>query len=295
MASSRYVDRVTIITGGSSGIGKGCAHEFVRAGAKVVICCNNEREGAAVAEDLRQFAREQGAGDISFVYCDVRSAEDLRRLVEATLSLHGRIDCLVNNAGWHPPHKAIDDFSVAEFRELLELNLVSVFTACKLALPALRETRGNIINMSSLVGSIGQLHATTYVATKGAVTAFTKALAIDEAAHGVRVNSVSPSNIYTPLWQEAIALAPDPERCRLEGEEAQLMGRMGGPEEVGRLCLFIAAEATFTTGVDHVISGGAELGYGRKSRSEQHALSAEALDEALVTASSGFSQNGRRP
>ena len=100
------------------------------------------------------------------------------------------------------------------------------------------------------------------------MTAFTKALAIDEAAHGVRVNSVSPGNIYTPLWQEAIALAPDPEQCRLEGEVAQLMGRMGRPEEVGRLCLFIAAEATFTTGVDHVISGGAELGYGNKNGKE---------------------------
>ena len=294
MTSSRYVDRVTIITGGSSGIGKGCAQEFVRAGAQVVICCNNEREGTAVAEDLREVARAQGAGDISFVYCDVRSTEDLRRLVEATLSLYGRIDCLINNAGWHPPHKPIDDFSVADFRELLELNLVSVFAACQLALPHLRRTRGNIINMSSLVGSIGQLHATTYVATKGAVTAFTKALAIDEAAHGVRVNSVSPSNIYTPLWQEAIAMAPDPEQCRLEGEVAQLMGRMGRPEEVGRLCLFIAAEATFTTGVDHVISGGAELGYGPKSRSEEHVLLTEATGETLVTASSGFSRNGRR-
>jgi NAD(P)-dependent dehydrogenase (short-subunit alcohol dehydrogenase family) len=122
--------------------------------------------------------------------------------------------------------------------------------------------------MSSLVAQIGQLHGTTYVATKGAVTAFTKALAIDEAAHGVRVNSVSPGNIYTPLWQEAIDAAPDPARWRAEGEAAQLVGRMGTAEEAGRLCLFIAAEATFTTGVDHVISGGAELGYGRKDRVE---------------------------
>jgi len=259
---------VTIITGGSSGIGKGCAREFVRAGAKVVICCNDEEQGTAVAEDLREEARAQGAGDISFVYCDVRSAEDLRRLVESTLALHGRIDCLINNAGWHPPPKSIDGFSVAEFRELLELNLVGVFAACQLALPALRAARGNIINMSSLVGRIGQHHATTYVATKGAVTAFTKALAIDEAAHGVRVNAVSPGNIYTPLWQEAIDAAPDPARCLLEGEVAQLVGRMGRPEEVGRLCLYLAAEATFTTGVDHVISGGAELGYGRKDRVE---------------------------
>jgi len=128
--------------------------------------------------------------------------------------------------------------------------------------------QGNIINMSSLVGAMGQLHATTYVATKGAITAFTKALAIDEAKHGVRVNSISPGNIYTPLWQEGIAAAPDPDQCRAEGEAAQLPGRMGTIEEVGKLCLFIAAEASFTTGVDHIISGGAELGYGRKSRRE---------------------------
>lgn len=286
MTSSRYAGQVAIITGGSSGIGKACAHEFVRAGARVVICCNDEGEGSAVAASLREMARGlEGAGDSSFVYCDVRAEEDLRRLVETAIALHGRIDCLLNNAGWHPPHKPIDDFSTEEFRALLELNLVSVFTACKLALPHLRETRGNIINMSSLVGSIGQHHATTYVATKGAVTAFTKALAIDEARHSVRVNSVSPGNVYTPLWQEAIELAPDPARCRAEGEEAQLLGRMGRAEEVARLCLFIAAEATFTTGVDHIISGGAELGYARKSRAEERALSDEEADETLVNAS----------
>jgi NAD(P)-dependent dehydrogenase (short-subunit alcohol dehydrogenase family) len=261
----RYTDKVVIVTGGSRGIGEGCARVFAEAGAVVVIASRDEGAGAALAAELNARGPE---GAAHFVACDVTKAADLEHLVAETVRRAGRIDCLINNAGWHPPHKPIDDFSLEEFRELLELNLVSVFAACQLALPHLRRTRGNIINMSSLVARIGQLHGTTYVATKGAVTAFTKALAIDEAAHGVRVNSVSPSNVYTPLWQEAIALAPDPEQCRLEGEVAQLMGRMGGPEEVGRLCLFIAAEATFTTGVDHVISGGAELGYGRKDRVE---------------------------
>jgi NAD(P)-dependent dehydrogenase (short-subunit alcohol dehydrogenase family) len=265
MASHRYADKVAIITGGSRGIGKGCALEFVRAGAKIVICCNGEAEGASAAAELQRVAAAQGAGCASFVFCDVRSAEDIENLIEVTLSRHGRLDCLINNAGWHPPHRAIDEFTTEEFRDLLELNLVSVFNACKVALPPLRRARGNIINVSSLVAQMGQRHAVTYAATKGAVTALTKALAIDEAAHGVRVNSVSPGNIYTPLWQEAIDAAPDPEACRAEGEAAQVLGRMGTAEEVGRLCLFIAAEATFTTGVDHIISGGAELGYGRKS------------------------------
>jgi len=155
---------------------------------------------------------------------------------------------------------------VEEFDEHIRCNVRTAFLMTKHALPHLRKTKGNIINLSSLVGAMAQLYGSTYVATKGAVTAFTKALAIDEAAHGVRVNSVSPGNIYTPLWQEAIAAAEDPQKCRADGDAAQLMGRMGTTEEVGKLCLFIAAEATFTTGVDHIISGGAELGYGRKSR-----------------------------
>ena len=94
----------------------------------------------------------------------------------------------------------------------------------------------------------------------------TKALSVDGAAHEVWGSSVSPGNIYTPLWQEAIDAAPDPAKCRADGDAAQLLGRMGTIEEAGRLCLYLAAEATFTTGVDHILSGGAELAYGRKSR-----------------------------
>jgi NAD(P)-dependent dehydrogenase (short-subunit alcohol dehydrogenase family) len=265
MTRLRYSDRVVIITGGSSGIGRGCASEFVKAGAKVVICSNDEEEGRTTAAALQATARAVGAGDASFVYCDVRKTDDIENLINTTVSRYGRIECLINNAGWHPPHKPIDDFSVEDFRDLINLNLMSVFTACKFALRYLRQTKGSVINMASLVATMGQRHATTYVATKGAITAFTKALAIDEAPNGVRVNSVSPGNIYTPLWQEAIDASADPQQYRAEGEAAQVMGRMGTAEEVGRLCLFIAAEATFTTGVDHLISGGAELGYGRKS------------------------------
>jgi len=257
-----YQDKVVIITGGSRGIGEGCVRVFAAAGAKVVFCARNETEGLSLAEELNPSA----PGKVDFIKCDVSRIDEIENLIQKTVALNGRLDCLINNAGWHPPHKPIDDFSIEDFRELLNLNLVSIFAACKFALPHLRRVQGNIINLSSLVGALGQLHATTYVATKGAITAFTKALAIDEAKHGVRVNSVSPGNIYTPLWQEAIDAAPDPDQCRADGEAAQLLGRMGTIEEVGKLCLFIAAEASFTTGVDHIISAGAELGYGRKSR-----------------------------
>jgi NAD(P)-dependent dehydrogenase (short-subunit alcohol dehydrogenase family) len=257
-----YAGKVVLITGGTKGIGKGCVYTFVGAGSNVVFCARNRSDGEALASELTA----QGPGKATFIRCDVSKPEEVKQLVDQTISTHGRLDCLINNAGWHPPHKPIDEFSIEDFRDLLDLNLVSIFAACKFSLPHLRKSQGNIINLSSLVGAMGQLYATTYVATKGAITAFTKALAIDEAEHVVRVNSVSPGNIYTPLWQEAIDAAPDPDQCRRDGEAAQLLGRMGTIEEAGKLCLFIASEATFTTGVDHIISGGAELGYGRKTR-----------------------------
>jgi len=259
----RYKDKVTIVTGGSKGIGAGCVKVFAEeGGAKVVFCSRNEAEGKAFEAEVNR----KGPGQALFVRADMSKVDDIKKLIDFTASKFGRIDCLINNAGWHPPHKTIDDFSVDDFRSLLELNLVSYFAACKFALPHLRKVKGNIINMSSLVGIMGQLGATTYVATKGGITAFSKALAVDEAAFEVRVNSVSPGNVYTPLWQEAIDASPDPTKTRADGDAAQLLGRMGSIEESGQLCLFLAAEATFTTGVDHILSGGAELAYGRKTR-----------------------------
>ena len=259
----RYQEKVVIVSGGTKGIGLGCVRVFVQeGGSDVVFCARDDAAGRAVEAELNG----AGPGAAHFVRADVSRVDDIRRVIDLAVAKFGRIDCLINNAGWHPAHRRIDDFSVDDFRSLLDLNLVSYFAACKFALPHLRTVKGNIINMSSLVGSIGQAGATTYVSTKGAITAFTKALAVDEAADGVRVNAVSPGNIYTPLWQEAIDAAADPALCRAEGEAAQLLGRMGTIEEVGRLCLYLAADATFTTGVDHIISGGAELGYGRKAR-----------------------------
>jgi NAD(P)-dependent dehydrogenase (short-subunit alcohol dehydrogenase family) len=257
----RFRDKVVLVTGGTKGIGEGCVEVFAEAGAHVVFCGLEPELGAAVARRVTAV----GPGTATFIPCDVTRHDELETLVAETAARHRRLDCLVNNAGWHPPHRPIDGFAVAEFRSLLELNVVSLFALCRLALPHLRTTHGSIVNIASLVGTMGQRHATTYVATKGAVLAFTKALALDEAPH-VRVNSVSPGNVFTPLWQEAIDAASDPAACRAAGEAAQPLGRMGTPREVGLLCLYLAADATFTTGVDYILSGGAELGYGRKAR-----------------------------
>jgi NAD(P)-dependent dehydrogenase (short-subunit alcohol dehydrogenase family) len=257
----RYADRTVIITGGTQGIGEGCARIFASEGASVWLASPDVDRGERLARDIT----DRGPGRARFVRCDVTHDDDRVALVAAAADVDQRVDCLVNNAGWHPPHYPIDGFSLDDFRALIELNVISVFRLCQLALPHLRRTRGSIVNVASLVATLGQHHATTYVATKGAVLAFTKALAVDEAVNGVRVNSISPGNVYTPLWQQAIDAAPDHAAARADGDAAQVMGRMGTPEEVGRLCLFLAADATFTTGVDHIISGGAEIGYGRKA------------------------------
>ena len=253
---ARYQEKVVIVTGGSQGIGEGIARAFVREGARVIIASNDPARGVALADRL-------GAG-CEFQAVDVRREADLVTLIDGTAARHGGVDCLVNNAGTHLAHRPIDAITPDEFRALLELNLVGTFMACRLALPHLRRRAGTIINMASLVGTLGQAEAVDYVASKGALVAFTKALAIDEARHGVRVNSVSPGNIDTPLWQSFADASADPDVTRREGATAQWLGRLGTIDEVGRLCVYLGADATFTTGVDHVISGGAELGYGRK-------------------------------
>jgi len=261
LPSGDHFDKVTIITGGSRGIGEGCARVFVGAGAPVVICARGKGGGEALAAELT----DQGPGRCHFEPCDVSQPDQLKQLVAWTVARYGRLDCLINNAGWHPEHHTIDEFSIADFKDLLDLNLVSYFAACKYALPHLRKTHGNIINISSLVGSMGQEWASTYVATKGAITALTKALAVDEARHGVRVNSIAPGVIGTPLQRSFIESKPDPQKVADFIDSWQWLGRVGTIEEVGYACLFLASEqAAFITGVELTISGGAELAYGIK-------------------------------
>jgi len=256
-----YTDKVVIVTGGSKGIGAGCARVFADAAAKVVICARGLAAGQALAEELT----ETGPGTCDFEVCDVSKPEDIVRLIDWTIKRHGRLDCLINNAGYHPPHKAIDDFSLEDLHAVVQTNLVSCFVACKHALPHLRKTKGNVINMGSLVSVIGQETATIYCATKGGISAFTKSLAIEEARYKVRVNCVLPGNILSNSRLEAVAVAPDPVALDKRIDSHQPSGRSGTNEEVGQLCLFLASDAaSYITGTEIIISSGSELGYGVK-------------------------------
>jgi NAD(P)-dependent dehydrogenase (short-subunit alcohol dehydrogenase family) len=254
-------DKVATVTGGSKGIGEGCARALCAAGGHLVICDVDVETGKQLAGQLTA----KGPGECHFEACDVRIPEDLKRVINKTVERYGRLDCLVNNAGWHPPSRPIDDFSNEDLKDLLQLNVVAVFAGCKFALPHLRKTRGSIINISSLVAIIGQEFASTYCATKGAVSSLTKALAIDEARHGVRVNAILPGNIMTPLRVTSVAKAQNPEAIHDWLETTQVLGRSGTIDEAGQACLFLASDsANFITGIELILSGGAELGYGAK-------------------------------
>ena len=253
-------DKVAVITGGSLGIGFGCAKIFGKYGARVIIAARGEEAGRAAEQQLRE-----AGTDATFIRCDVTSESDVQSVINAAVDQHGQLDCIVNNAGWHPPPVSIDDISVADFESLLRLNLTSTFMGCKFAVPHLRPTKGSIINMSSEVAVIGQSSAASYAATKAGQIGLTRALALDLAAEGVRVNAVCPAGVMTPLMEEWAHSEFDPEVALKMVDHFHPLGRMATIEEMGEVCAFLASEeASFMTGQVVSPDGGAALGYGMK-------------------------------
>lgn len=249
--------KVTIITGGSKGIGFGCAKVFGSHGCRAVISSRGEKEGLLAEEELRDLGY-----DAVFIPCDVKSESQMESLIAKTVDQYGRLDCIVNNAGWHPPAMTITETSVEDYEDILRMNLTSTFMGCKFAVPELIKTKGSIINMSSKVGEIGQAAAPGYVSTKAAQIGLTKALAIDLAPQGVRVNAVAPAGVLTPLMKEWADSEYDPGAALEMVDGWHQLGRMATIEEVGEVCAFLASsEAAFITGQVICPDGGAALGY----------------------------------
>ncbi len=252
-------EKVAIITGGSKGIGLGCARVFAKYGCKVVLAARGEADGRKAVEELIAAGHEA-----IFVATDVAKESDMRAMIDAAVERFGRLDCIVNNAGWHPPAMTIDQTSVEDFESILRWNLVSTFMGCKFALPYLRKTRGSIINMSSEVGLIGQAAAPSYVASKAGQVGLTKALALDLAPEGIRVNAVCPAGVMTPLMRQWADTQYDPAAALKMVDSWHPIGRMATVEEIGEVCAFLASdEASFITGQAICPDGGAPLGYRR--------------------------------
>jgi len=250
-------DRVAIVTGSSKGIGLGIARVFSQEGAKIVVTCRHAAEGEAVARELGQ-----AEGRALFVQIDVSKADDVRRLINTTVQTFGRLDILVNNAGYHIS-KNVEETSEEEWDFVQNTNLRSTFLCSKYAIPHLRKTRGNIINISSMVGQVGQPNAGAYSATKGGQIAMSRGMAIDFAPDGIRVNVICPGWIQTPLVEDWFGQQKDPAAARKYIYGQHPLGRIGTIEECGKAALFLASEgdAGFITGITLNIDGGITLGY----------------------------------
>lgn len=253
----RFQDRAVIITGGAKGIGAGCVKVFAGEGAHVAIF---DIDSAAAEVLMSELGETHGR--VIHVQCDVSDTSALQNAIDETAEEFGRLDCIINNAGAHPPATPIDETSIEDLEQLLRVNFVSTFAGAKFALPHLRKTKGTIVNMSSMTAVLGQDQSSAYAATKGAQLSLTKALAVELGPQGIRVNAVLPSNVDTPLMRDWAATLPDPESALQRVRDLQVFGRMASPEEIGRVCLFLATEdSSFVTGQGIEVEGGASLDY----------------------------------
>lgn len=248
--------KVAIVTGASKGIGLGIARVFSAEGAKVVVTCRSEEEG-------RQTAVELGSneGRAIFIKTDVTSSESIQNMINKTIEVFGKLDIMVNNAGYHIS-KNVEETSEDEWEYIINTNLRSTFLCSKYTMPHLRRTKGNIINISSMVGLVGQPNAGAYSATKGGQIAMSKGMAIDFAPDGIRVNVICPGWIETPLVEDWFSQQKDPGEARKYIFGQHPLGRIGTIEECGKAALYLASDdAAFVTGITLNIDGGITLGY----------------------------------
>lgn len=245
----RLHDKVCLITGGASGIGRAASLIFAREGATVAVADRSE-DGA------RKVAEEAGHGAFA-VTVDVSKSADVERMIETVVARCGRIDVLVNNAGYGIPGD-VTQTTEDDWNALMAVNVNGVFLGCKYAIPQMRKQGGGvIINTASIVSNVGIRDRAAYCASKGAVAALTRAMALDHVADNIRINAVAPGTIDSPYFQDMFAKSPRAAELRRELEGRQAMNRLGQPEEIANGMLFLASdESSFMTGSVMMIDGG---------------------------------------
>ena len=234
---TRLAGKTALITGGGTGIGRACAVLFAREGAKVAVAGRRAEPLAAVATEL------SGAGNQAFaVTCDVTKSAEVERAVQSVVARFGRLDVVVNNAGAVLAATA-EETSEADWDHLLGVNLKGTFLVSRAVLPELRKVGGGvIIDIGSVLGLVGMKQRAAYAAAKGGVTLLTKVMALDHAHEGIRINCICPSLVETELIRELFSVVPDPEAQRRQRIAQIPLGRLGRPEDVAQLALFLASE-----------------------------------------------------
>lgn len=246
----RLEDRAVLVTGASSGLGRATALRAAKEGAHI-INADVRREPRDEEKPTDEEIVDAG-GEAVFVRTDVTDLEDVEGAVDRAVDEYGRIDVVVNNAGRAESY-AITETDEENWQQTLELNLTGVYHGCLAAVARfLQQGGGAIVNLSSVFGIVGSPNSASYSAAKGGVLALTRQVARDYAADGIRVNSVSPGFVDTPLLQK------DTHEGTIEfAEQYTPMGRIGSPEEIAEAVIFLASEnASFVTGQNLVVDGG---------------------------------------
>ncbi|RZK78257.1 MAG: glucose 1-dehydrogenase [Pedobacter sp.] len=241
-------NRVSIVTGAGSGIGKAVAITFAAEGAKVVVSDITEANGAAVVEEIKK-----NGGDAIFIKADTASATDNEELVKATVAHYGALHITVNNAGVGGEAAPTGEYGIESWDKVIAINLSGVFYGLRYQIPAILSSGGgSIINMASILGQAGTKGSPAYVAAKHGVVGLTKAAALEYADQKVRVNSVGPGYIKTPLLEEHLS---DEQMQGLVGLHP--IGRLGESQEIAELVLWLASDkASFVTGAYYAADGG---------------------------------------
>ncbi|WP_439496179.1 SDR family oxidoreductase [Bosea sp. (in: a-proteobacteria)] len=248
----RLAGKIAIITGAGSGIGHEAAKLFAQEGATVIVADRDLAAAERVAAEI------SGAGGKAAPHkVDVSKEAEVKALVDKAVADHGRLDILVNNAGFGFAGTVVNT-SEADWDALMAVNVKGVFFGCKHAIPVMeRQGGGVIVNTASAVANIGITDRAAYVASKGAVAALTRAMAIDHVAAKIRINCVAPGTIESPYFAEIFAKSPNAAELRRGLEQRQAMERLGQPVEIARAMLFLASEeSSFCTGTTLVADGG---------------------------------------
>ena len=250
----RLKDKVAIITGAGSGLGRAAALLFSREGAKVVVAANREKDGKQTVKLIKE-----ASGEAILVQVDVTSAIDVEKAVRTAVEKYGKLDIMFNNAGTPGPGKLIADITEEEWNRVISVNLTGVFLGTKYAIPEMLKGGGGvIINVSSVAALSPRRYTAAYSAAKAAVIQLTRVTALEYARKNIRVNCILPGPIDTPFFSKVAG--SDPEKIAAFKEKVLKevpMGRFAQPEEIARVALFLASdEASYITGAAFAADGG---------------------------------------